>query len=84
MGATTITQEQIQDHFDTLGYSSKYLKDIEIEHLEQDRQEIWLNIFEKDKRQWVYLFEYILLTETRPKERLASKKNTPITKCILV
>lgn len=35
---------------------------IEIEHLEQDRQEIWLDIFEKDKRQWVYLFESILLT----------------------
>lgn len=107
--ATTITQEQIQEHFDTLDYSPKYLKDIrlvlklsldlvikeklradnpaekveiisdkkslgiEIEHLEQDRQEIWLNIFEKDKRQWVYLFESILLTGARPEEACGFK-----------
>ena len=96
--ATTITQEQIEEYFETLDYSSKYIKDIrlilkmsldivvkeklrpdnpaekivinndkkslgiEIEHLEQERQEVWLDIFEKDKRQWVYLFESILLT----------------------
>lgn len=102
--ATTITEEQIQEHFDTLDYSPKYLKDIrlvlklsldvvvkeklrpdnpaakieletskkslgiEIEHLEQDRQEVWLDIFEKDKRQWAYLFEAILLTGARPEE----------------
>lgn len=41
---------------------------IEIEHLEQDRQEVWLNLFEKDKRQWAYLFEAILLTGARPEE----------------
>ena len=104
MDATTITQEQIQEHFDTLDYTPKYLKDIrlvlklsldivvkeklrpdnpaekieienvkkslgiEIEHLEQDRQEVWLNLFEKDKRQWAYLFEAILLTGARPEE----------------
>ncbi len=98
MDAVTITQEEIEEYFETLDYSSKYLKDIrlilkmsldivvkeklrpdnpaekieinndkkslgiEIEHLEQDRQEVWLDIFEKDKRQWVYLFESILLT----------------------
>lgn len=28
--ATTITQEQIQEHFDTLDYSPKYLKDIRL------------------------------------------------------
>ena len=84
LDATTITEEQIQEHFDSLDYSPKYLKDIrlvlklsldlvvkeklrpdnpaakielesskkllgiEIEHLEQDRQEVWLDIFEKD------------------------------------
>lgn len=104
LDATTITEEQIQEHFDTLDYSPKYLKDIrlvlklsldlvvkeklrpdnpaakieleaskkslgiEIEHLEQDRQEVWLDIFEKDKRQWAYLFEAILLTGARPEE----------------
>lgn len=41
---------------------------IEIEHLEQDRQEVWLDLFEKDKRQWAYLFEAILLTGARPEE----------------
>lgn len=41
---------------------------IEIEHLEQDRQEVWLDIFEKDRRQWVCLFEAILLTGARPEE----------------
>lgn len=109
LDATTITQEQIEEHFDTLDYSSKYLKDIklvlkmsldivvkeklrpdnpaekidivndkkslgiEIEHLEQDRQEVWLDIFEKDKRQWVYLFESILLTGARPEEACGFK-----------
>lgn len=104
MDATTITQEQIQEQFDTLDYTPKYLKDIrlvlklaldivvkeqlrldnpaakieienvkkslgiEIEHLEQDRQEVWLDLFEKDKRQWAYLFEAILLTGARPEE----------------
>lgn len=102
-------QKQIEDHFETLDYSSKYLKDsrlvlklsldlvvkeklrpdnpaekieivndkkslgIEIEHLEQDRQEVWLDIFEKDKRQWVYLFESILLTGARPAETCGFK-----------
>lgn len=101
---TTITQEQLQEYFDNLDYSTKYLSDIklviklsidiaikegirkdnpaekveiqkeknslgiEIEHLEQDRQEIWLDIFEKDKRQWAYLLEAILLTGVRPEE----------------
>lgn len=102
---TTITNEKLQEHFDSLDYSEKYLKDIrlvfklsldvavkekvvtenvaakikieksisktpgiEIEHLEQDRQEIWLDLFEKDKRQFAYLFEAILLTGARPEE----------------
>ncbi len=104
MDAVTITQEQIEEYFDTLDFTPKYLKDIrlvlklalditvkeklrsdnpaekitietskkslgiEIEHLEQDRQEIWLDLFEKDKRQWAYLFETILLTGARPEE----------------
>ena len=109
MDATTITQEQIEEYFETLDYSPKYLKDIrlvlklsldivvkeklrpdnpaekieivsdkkslgiEIEHLEQNRQEVWLDIFEKDKRQWVYLFEAILLTGARPEEACGFK-----------
>lgn len=109
LDATTITQEQIEAHFEELDYSPKYLKDIklvlkltfdvvikeklrldnpaekinittskkslgiEIEHLEQDRQEVWLDIFEKDKRQWVYLFESILLTGARPEEACGFK-----------
>ncbi len=109
MDATTITQEQIEECFETLDYSPKYLKDIklvlklsldlvvkeklrldnpaekieivsdkkslgiEIEHLEQDRQELWLDIFEKDKRQWVYLFESMLLTGARPEEACGFK-----------
>lgn len=104
LDAATVNQEQLQEYFDMLDYSPKYLKDIrlvlklsleiaikekirvdnpaeridiscskkslgiEIEHLEQDRQEVWLDIFEKDKRQWVYLFEAILLTGARPEE----------------
>ena len=104
LDASTITQEEIQEKFDELDYSNKYLKDIklvlklaldvaikekirpdnpaekiyiegvskslgiEIEHLEQDRQEIWLDLFEKDKRQWAYLFETLLLTGARPEE----------------
>lgn len=104
MDAVTITKEQIEEYFDTLDYTPKYLKDIklvlklsldiviqeklrpdnpaekiiietskkslgiEIEHLEQDRQEVWLDFFEKDKRQWAYLFETILLTGARPEE----------------
>lgn len=109
LDATTITQERIEEHFETLDYSTKYLKDIklvlkmsldlvvkeklrldnpaekikisnnkkslgiEIEHLAQDRQEVWLDIFEKDKRQWVYLFESILLTGARPEEACGFK-----------
>ena len=102
---TTITSEKLQEHFDSLDYSEKYLKDIrlvfklsldvavkekivtenvaakikieksisktpgiEIEHLEQDRQVVWLDLFEKDKRQFAYLFEAILLTGARPEE----------------
>lgn len=104
MDATTVTYKEIQEQFDKLDCSPKYLQDIrltlkltfdvviednlrkdnpaqklkvlakkkslgiEIEHLEQDRQEVWLDIFEKDKRQWVYLFEAILLTGARPEE----------------
>ena len=41
--------------------------------MEQDRQEVWLDIFEKDKRQWVYLFESILLTGARPAEACGFK-----------
>lgn len=94
----TITTEQLQQHFDTLDYSEKYLKDIklilkmsfqtainlgvikenpaskiyvgnrksnigvEIEHLDKERQDVWLDLFEKDGRQWAYLMEAILLS----------------------
>ncbi|MCI9245642.1 MAG: site-specific integrase [Clostridia bacterium] len=49
-------------------YNDKKSLGIEIEHLEQDRQEVWLDIFEKDKRQASYLYETILLTGARPEE----------------
>lgn len=93
-----ITTEQLQQHFDKLDYSEKYLKDIrlilkmtfqkainlgfmsenpaskiyignrksnigiEIEHLDKERQAVWLDLFEQDGRQWAYLFEAILLS----------------------
>lgn len=99
-----ITTEQIQEHFDTLDYSDKYLKDIklilrltfqtaiklgvikdnpatkvyvgnrkcnkgvEIEHLDKERQAVWLDLFEQDGRQWAYLYEAILLSGGRPEE----------------
>lgn len=106
-----ITTEQLQEHFDTLDYSEKYLKDIrlilrmtfqkaidlrvikenpatkiyvgnrkynkgvEIEHLEKDRQAVWLDLFEQDGRQWAYLFEAILLSGARPEEVCAYSWN---------
>lgn len=108
----TITTEQLQQHFDTLDYSEKYLKDIklilkmsfqtainlgviqenpatkiyvgnrksnigvEIEHLDKERQAVWLDLFEKDGRQWAYLFEAILLSGGRPEECCAYMWNT--------
>ena len=98
----TIATEQMQQHFDTLDYSEKYLKDIrlilkmtfqkaidlgvikenpatkiyignrkynkgiEIEHLDKERQAVWLDLFEQDGRQWPYLFEGILLCGRTP------------------
>lgn len=95
-----ITTEQLQQHFDKLDYSEKYLKDIklilkltfqkaidlgimsenpaskiyignrksnigiEIEHLDKERQAVWLDLFEQDGRQWAYLLEAILLSRT--------------------
>ena len=99
-----ITTEQLQQHFDELDYSEKYLKDIklilrltfqkaidlgvisenpaskvyignrksnigvEIEHLDKERQAVWLDLFEQDGRQWAYLMEAILLSGGRPEE----------------
>ncbi|MBO5349871.1 MAG: hypothetical protein J6A89_08685 [Clostridia bacterium] len=107
----TITTEQMQQHFDTLDYSEKYLKDIrlilkmtfqkaidlgvikenpatkiyignrkyskgvEIEHLDKERQAVWLDLFEQDGRQWAYLFEGILLSGGRPEEVCAFSWN---------
>lgn len=107
-----ITTEQLQQHFDTLDYSEKYLKDIklilkmsfqtainlgviqnnpaskiyvgnrksnigvEIEHLDKERQDVWLDLFEQDGRQWAYLFEAILLSGGRPEEVCAYMWNT--------
>lgn len=95
-----ITTEQLQQHFDKLDYSEKYLKDIklilkltfqkaidlgimsenpaskiyignrksnigvEIEHLDKERQAVWLDLFEQDGRPWAYLLEAILLSRT--------------------
>lgn len=55
--------------------STKDILGIEIEHLNQDEQEIWLDCFEKDKRQWAYLFEAMLLTGARPEEACGLKWN---------
>lgn len=99
-----LTTEKLQQHFDKLDYSEKYLKDIklilrltfqkaidlgvitenpatkiyvgnrkcnigvEIEHLNKERQAVWLDLFEQDGRQWAYLFEAILLSGGRPEE----------------
>lgn len=107
MDIRKITTEQIQEHFDTLDYSDKYLKDIklilrltfqtaislgvvkdnpatkvyvgnrkcnkgvEIEHLDKERQAVWLDLFEQDGRQWAYLYEAILLSGARPEEACA-------------
>lgn len=49
----------------------KYNKGVEIEHLDKDRQDVWLDLFEKDGRQWAYLFEAILLSGARPEEACA-------------
>ena len=49
----------------------KYNKGVEIEHLEKDRQDVWLDLFEQDGRQWAYLFEAILLSGARPEEACA-------------
>ena len=101
-----ITTEKLQQHFDELDYSEKYLKDIrlilrltfqkaidlgvisenpaskvyignrksnigvEIEHLDKERQDVWLDLFEKDGRQWAYLLEAILLSGRTPRRML--------------
>lgn len=41
---------------------------VEIEHLDKGRQDVWLDLFEKDGRQWAYLLECILLSGCRPEE----------------
>ncbi len=49
---------------------------VEIEHLEKERQSVWLDLFEQDGRQWAYLFEAILLSGGRPEEVCAYKWKT--------
>lgn len=115
-----ITAEQLQQHFDKLDYSEKYLKDIrlilkltfqtaidlgvvkenpasriyvsgrkydkgvEIEHLDKERQAVWLDLIEQDGRQWAYLFEAILLSGGRPEECCYYKwKNIDLEKNII-
>lgn len=51
-------------------------KGVEIEHLDKERQAVWLNLFEQDGRQWAYLFEAILLSGGRPEEVCAYSWNT--------
>lgn len=41
---------------------------VEIEHLDKERQAVWLDLFEKDGRPWAYLMEAILLSGGRPEE----------------
>lgn len=115
-----ITTERLQQHFDKLDYSEKYLKDIklvlrltfqkaidlgvikenpatkiyvgnrkynkgvEIEHLDKDRQAVWLDLIEQDGRQWAYLFEGILLSGGRPEEVCAFRwKNIDLDRNII-
>lgn len=49
---------------------------VEIEHLDKERQAVWLDLFEQDGRQWAYLFEAILLSGGRPEEVCAYSWNT--------
>lgn len=54
----------------------KYNRGTEIEHLDKERQSVWLDLFEQDGRQWAYLFEAILLSGSRPEEACAYAWNT--------
>lgn len=51
-------------------------KGVEIEHLDKERQAVWLDLFEQDGRQWAYLFEAILLSGGRPEEVCAFSWNS--------
>ena len=45
--------------------------DEEMKYLNKERQSVWLDLFEKDGRQWAYLLEAILLLGLRPEERMS-------------
>ena len=51
----------------------KRAKKAKIPYLPSDRQEIWLDICEKDKREFAYLFATLLQTGMRPEERMRFK-----------
>ncbi len=63
---TAINLGVIQDNPATKIYvgNRKYDRGVEIEHLDKDRQDVWLDLFEQDGRQWAYLLEAILLSRT--------------------
>lgn len=75
---TAINLGVIQDNPATKIYlgNRKYDRGVEIEHLDKDRQDVWLDLFEQDGRQWAYVFEAILLSGARPEEACAYKWNT--------
>ena len=65
---TAINLGVIQDNPATKIYvgNRKYDRGVEIEHLDKDRQDVWLDLFEQDGRQWAYLLEAILLSGRTP------------------
>ena len=51
-------------------YNKKRAKKAKIPYLPADRQEVWLDICEKDKREFALLFATLLQTGMRPEERM--------------
>lgn len=56
--------------FDLKFPKKKRAKKAKIPYLSSERQQIWLDICEKDKREFAYLFATLLQTGMRPEERL--------------
>ena len=59
--------------FDLKFSKKKRAKKTKIPYLTAERQEVWLDICENDKREFAYLFATLLQTGMRPEERLWAK-----------
>jgi hypothetical protein len=57
-------------NFDLKFPKKKRAKKAKIPYLSEERQGVWLDICEKDKRQFAYLFATLLQTGMRPEERM--------------